>query len=481
VLARVVARIRQWLPVGKFSRGVALLTGGNVIGQIITIAASPILTRLYTPEEMGVLAVYISITSILTVILSLRYETAVALPESGREALALVRLSLAMVFIVSCVVGGVIIAFREPIAGYFNVPELADFLYLIPLSGMLIGSFMVFRVWCVRVHAFKMVGKARIKQVLSSLAIQIAAAPLGAVALIGGQLANQGAGTFSLGRKAMSDPEMSTITFSDMKRVLIRYRKFPLVNTWASLLSRISLQFPTLFFAAMFGPAAAGIYALANRTLKAPSAAINSAINSVFLTAAAEAAHKQALKPLILDTHKHLAMAIVPSLLLVSLLAPDVFGVIFGQQWAVAGDYARWMTLLVYCTIVVTPFMGLFAVLERQGIGLLFQFVLFMSRLLAFYLGSLTGDAVYTVALFCVFSWLVNVAVLVWVGLLVDGGVAAVAMQSLQAALWGVVLCSPVLLVKALDVSVVFMWLATVISSVLCLLHLVKTLRSTKR
>ena len=478
--ARIIARIKKLLPGGKFARGVAVLTGGNVIGQLLTIAASPILTRLYTPEQMGVLAVYISITAILTVVLSLRYETAIALPESDRDALALVKLSLIIVLIMSLTVGLLAILFRFEISSYFKVPELATYLFFLPLSGLLLGSFTTFRVWCVRVHAFGMVGNARIKQVVSSLVIQIAAAPLGAGALIGGQLANQGAGTWSLGKNALSRPEMRSISTSELKQALVRYKKFPLVNTWASLLNRVSLQFPTLFFAVMFGPAAAGVYALANRTLKAPSAVVNSAINSVFLTAAAEAKHENALQALVFETHKYLCMSVVPSLLLIALLAPQIFSVVFGQEWQVAGDYARWMTLLVYCTIVVSPFMGLFAVLERQEIGFVFQLALFLIRLLAFYLGSLSGDPVYTVALFSLFSAFSHLALMIWFGSLVGGGVGAIAIQTVQCALLAMLFSSPVIIAMTISAPAIYMWLAGVISTALCLAHIVYILRRRK-
>lgn len=480
VAGRAVTKLKSLLPKGKLSRGVAVLAGGNVVGQLITIAASPIITRLYSPSEMGVLAVYISTTAILTVILSLRYETAVALPESDKEALAIVKLALCVVFVMSWVLGAIFIYFRQEIALYFNMPELANYLFLLPLSGMLIGSFMVFRVWCVRKHDFQLVGKARIKQVLSSLFIQIVGFKFGAAALIGGQLANQGAGNLSLSVKALKHPEMRSVSFADMKKAMRRYKKFPLINTWASLLTVVSLQFPTLFFAAMFGPAAAGVYALANRTLKAPSVAVNSAINSVFLTAAAEASHKDTLRPLIFNSHKYLSLAVIPSLLLVSLLAPQVFGVVFGNEWQVAGEYARWMTLMVYCTIVVTPFMGLFAVLERQEIGLVFQAGLFALRLLAFYIGNQTGDAVFTVALFSVFSVLSYFGVLMWISSTVQDGVKTVLGQTLVAILWALLLSSPVLVVQLLDASQGVQWAAGLLSVLACAAHGVLTLRRRK-
>ena len=74
------------VPRGRFAKGVAVLAGGAALGQAITVLVSPILTRLYSPEDFGVFGVYASILGIVTVIASLRYEYALPFPEDGETA-----------------------------------------------------------------------------------------------------------------------------------------------------------------------------------------------------------------------------------------------------------------------------------------------------------------------------------------------------------------------------------------------------------
>ena len=69
-----------------FSRDILTLVTGTTIAQIITILASPVITRLYGPEAFGLLAIFTSITSIISVIICLRYEPAIMLPKSDEEA-----------------------------------------------------------------------------------------------------------------------------------------------------------------------------------------------------------------------------------------------------------------------------------------------------------------------------------------------------------------------------------------------------------
>ena len=56
-------RIKDLLK-SSFVRNVALIIGGSVIAQVITIAFSSIIRRLYGPETFGILGVFLSVTTI---------------------------------------------------------------------------------------------------------------------------------------------------------------------------------------------------------------------------------------------------------------------------------------------------------------------------------------------------------------------------------------------------------------------------------
>jgi O-antigen/teichoic acid export membrane protein len=73
------------LPKSRFARNVAVVSAGSAVGQGLLIVSAPVLTRLYTPADFGVLAVYVSILSILAVAATLRYEMAITLPAAVRR------------------------------------------------------------------------------------------------------------------------------------------------------------------------------------------------------------------------------------------------------------------------------------------------------------------------------------------------------------------------------------------------------------
>ncbi|MDT2285392.1 hypothetical protein P7H17_03750 [Paenibacillus larvae] len=68
---RVRQLVSQSMLNRPFVKQVSVLAGGTAFSQLLLVAASPVLTRLYTPEQFGVLSVYVALLSIFTVIGSL--------------------------------------------------------------------------------------------------------------------------------------------------------------------------------------------------------------------------------------------------------------------------------------------------------------------------------------------------------------------------------------------------------------------------
>ena len=93
--------LKKILPKNRFARSVSFLAGGTAAGQAITVLAAPLLTRLYSPEDFGLLAVYTSLLMTIGVIASLRYQLAIPLPKSDEEAAHVVVLSLFIVLGIS--------------------------------------------------------------------------------------------------------------------------------------------------------------------------------------------------------------------------------------------------------------------------------------------------------------------------------------------------------------------------------------------
>ena len=116
-------------PKSEFSRNVLTLMTGTTIAQAIPIAISPILTRIYTPEDFGVFALYMAIASIIAVIATGRYEMAIMLPKEEEDVKSIVKLILILLSIVTFITFLIVSFFNQAIVSLFENQEISNWLY----------------------------------------------------------------------------------------------------------------------------------------------------------------------------------------------------------------------------------------------------------------------------------------------------------------------------------------------------------------
>ncbi|NIC04064.1 oligosaccharide flippase family protein [Billgrantia bachuensis] len=448
MLNRLVIPARRLLPTHAFARGVSVLVGGTAGAQLLAIAAAPLLTRLYTPEDFGLLAVYGGLLALFTVVASGRYQLAIPLPETEREAAEVLALSLAVVAFTTLVALLLVLLGGRALAEALGVPSLSPWLWLLPLGVAFAGSYQAVSHWAVRTRAFAALASTRIKQSLALLAIQLAASPLGGGGLLLGHAAGQGSGTLTLARPALRAVGEHRVTAAGAWAAARRYRKFPLFSSWSGLFNTLGKQLPPLLFAALFSPVAAGLYALAHRVLAMPMTLIGEAVGKVFFSSAAEAHRRGELGPLVAKVHATLAQVAMPPAIVLMAIGPDLFALVFGERWREAGEFARWMAPWLYLVFITSPLSHLFSVMERQGQGLAFQALLLGVRVAAIAIGAALDDLLLTVALFSLGSAACWVGFLVWIAHLTANPPQILATATLTALGWGLALLSPLLAVE---------------------------------
>jgi O-antigen/teichoic acid export membrane protein len=447
----IAERIKRLLPRNRFARSVSILAGGTAAGQGIIVLASPLLTRLYSPEDFGLLAVYAALLGIISVIASLRYQLAIPLPESDEEAAHIVVLSLLVVLGMTGLTVLAVVFFREPIAEALNAPALAGYLWLLPLGLLLAGIYQVFNYWAIRIKAFPAIARTKLTQSVSMVGMQLGGYMLGPLALLLGQISSQAAGTSSLGVLAIRVrwEIFRKVRWLGIAAAIRRYRRFPIYSTWADLFNTMGSKLPSLLFATLFSPAIAGIYMLTHRVLAMPMRLIGEAIGKVFFASAADARRSAKLDRLVVQVHAKLAQIAMPPALILLLVGPELFSLTFGSAWRQAGEFAQWMVPWVYLVFVTSPLSTLFSVMEQQAHGLMFQIVLLMIRIIALLIGAWKGDAIFAVALFALGSAACWFGLLVWV-VRASGndGWNVLLMPTSIALLWSMFLVSPLWVIR---------------------------------
>ena len=120
------------------------------------------MTRIYSPEEFGLFAVFLALFSILSALVTGRYEMAIMLPEDEKDSLSLFHLSLIFSFTFSAFIAVIIFLFSAEISDFFNNQELNFWLYFLPFSIFFAGIFQTFNYWLNRNKDYKNIAMGKI-------------------------------------------------------------------------------------------------------------------------------------------------------------------------------------------------------------------------------------------------------------------------------------------------------------------------------
>lgn len=359
------------LSVGR--RGVLSIAAGTAVGQALALLAAPVLTRLFSPRDFGVLTIVTALAASLAAVAALRLELAVPLPESERDARSLVTLGL-LSAAVTAVIGTVVVAVAgDRIAGVFNEPSLRPWLWLVPPLASIMASFLVLNQLAIRHQRYGAVGRRNLLSAVTTLSAQVlsGAAGLRPGGLVLGLAAGQLVGTVSLlkGSGLRSSETRGAGSFRSMRTVLSRYRRFPLLLAPAGLLNVLGLQLPVLLVAYFYGSAVAGWLGLTQRVLALPLMLIGQAIAQVYLGELSRDARLggDRARALFHRTSVRLVSVALVGAVGLLLFAPTLFRLVFGPEWTTSGEYARALAVGIAAQMVSSPLSQTLIVLGRQG------------------------------------------------------------------------------------------------------------------
>lgn len=449
----MLIKINERLKKNNFLRNVGVLLSGTVVGQVLAVISAPLLTRLYSPEDFGLFAVYAGLLSIFTIIASMRYELAIPLPEDDQTAADIVVLSLTIVMCTSIISALFVFFFGDWLVMKIGVPALGNKIWLLPLGVVFIGLYQVLNFWCIRKKRFFDIGQTRIKQSTTTVIIQLLGSKFGSVTLIIGHTIGQFIGGGVLVRSALSYPEFRKIKQVRFKEIAMRYKQFPIYSTFSGLFNEAGQQLPTLMFASLFSPAAAGLYALTRRVLAMPMTMIGSAVANVFLSNAADAYREGRIASLVELIHNKLAHIAMPPVIVLIAAGPDIFSLLFGEHWEEAGVFARWMAPWLYIVFITSPLSCLFEVMEKQKHGAVLQCILLAVRLVAILIGSYLGNILYAVILFSISSAFCWIGFLIWVMVNTGNSIIKILEVTIRSMLIGIVCVFPLEIISKIQVN----------------------------
>lgn len=406
--------LSQRLRVG-FLGDVLKLSFGTLAGRFIALAALPLLTRLYAPEDFALLAVYLALVSTLAVAACLRLEIAIPLVETDVEAAELLTLALLVLTLVTLVVAVAVCVTPQRLARALGTPAIAPYLWLVPIGVAMAGSYAALQFWATRKRRFGDIARTRVGQAFAGVTAMLAFgwAGLMPVGLLLGNMLNIGAGGISLGTVALRRDGiiLRVVRLRNLKTTLRRNRRFPIFSMPEALFNIAGVQIPVLLIAAHAG-AEAGFLFLATQIMTAPMTLLGGSISQVYMSRAPQEFRAGTLAPFTLAIMRRLVMVGVGPLILAGALAPLVFPLIFGPEWTRAGEIVTWLVPWMALQFVASPVSMVMHVVGRQRAMLILTTVGMLFRLAATWTAIIVGlDIVETFAVVSAFFYAICAAV----------------------------------------------------------------------
>jgi O-antigen/teichoic acid export membrane protein len=366
---------------------------GTTVAQAIPIIISPILTRIYSPEEFGLLILFMSIVSILSVIVSLRYERAIIQPLDDEDAISLVVISMLVTIGVSTVLTILINIFYTQIQKLIGNNEIDILKYWVPFAVLITGFYNSLYEWHVRKKQFALSAKIVMSKGAVTAGGQVG---LGTMMFPGGLIFGYLMGIFIafflLLKSFIKNKDFLILIFNkkQLLKNVKKYKKMPQYSTWGALADNISLQMPTLVIATLKHVSSVGIFGLTIRVLSLPANLLSQALSSVLFQKIAKLHYDDPdkIKILIIKIFLILNFIMIPFVGFIWFFGENLFAFIFGEPWREAGVMASILVFAVAIRFVVSPLSVVLLLDHNIKLGTLWQFIYFITITVTLYIVS---------------------------------------------------------------------------------------------
>ena len=399
-------------------RNFTKLLSANVVAQVIGLVVYPILTRMYAPEDFGLLNLFLSIGGVLAILSTAEYYYAIVLPKEEKDAEQVLGVGV-LWLVATTVLVGLSVVFSRPISLLFKSPNLVLYYWLMPLYVFAMGAWNLLNYWYIRHKEYNPISRYQVSQnVLSSggklgmgwggvlqggMIYSVVVAPL--ISLLSSWVS---------ARKTLL-PALRRISWRGVCEQACVYRNFPYFVLPRSFVNMLAGQMPILLLTPFFGGEAVGFLSLAILLGYTPIGTITRAIYQVMYQHTMEQVHEQ--KPIGQIFRKFILSAsaiIIPVFVGLWFVLPDLTAWLLGAEWHVSGEYIRWMLPWLYVSLLSCSINYLFDVFMQQKWGLFFEVMLAVMRVAGLCIGVWAGNFMLAIMCYSFFTALALVAQIIW-------------------------------------------------------------------
>jgi len=389
-------RILDRLKKSIFFKNIALLASGSVLAQVIAIICSPLVTRLYTVDEIGMYSYLIAMVSTFTAVMNGRYDMAIVSEPGEKNVFSIIKLSIIIGFIVSifATIGfGIYFCIAKP--EYSQYRYAIVFFFFLLIANSLIN---VFNSYNNRNKEYKLMTSVYI---IRTACQNIGGVLLGLVKIgVLGLLLPYTVGQY-LGMRRQATTliplfkEVWSSDYDSLKRAAKKHIQLPLFSVPAMFANSFSYTSVTIFMESLFGMGVVGYYSLSTRILGLPLSLVSGNVSKVFFQEASnEYLNTRQFKSSYKKVFLLLFAMVVPMGIVMYLFAPWVCKVFFGETWVVAGDYIHILTPYYMFRFIGTALSPGLLVCNKQKLELLIQSLLVITSVISYVITVMTSRSV---------------------------------------------------------------------------------------
>ncbi|MFM9983806.1 MAG: lipopolysaccharide biosynthesis protein [Flavobacteriales bacterium] len=393
------------------------LSAATAIGQVITYAAAPILSRLFSTEDFSKFALYYAWVVPLAVLSTFRIEFSIPNTPAVHNAFSNARLALKCSFIWTVAISVLIFVF------YLIGLEITYIETLIPIGMLAVSIPQVFNFLSTRLQLYKLNALYRITNnlVLNGASLLLGYIFMGPIGLVAGFLIGQCAASILLyfgiySRKpGLSNSDNNASSAPETSNKLSSFKNYILFNTPQGIIETLQLSGTIWLLNLLFGESNAGLYYLCWRIIQAPITLVSNAIFIVqFNKASSLRLEGLNYVALIRSTSFYLFLISLIGGATLFLFGPPLFAFVFGEEWRSAGEMARYLSPWFVLNFTVSPFSFASIIEKKQRTSFVITTVDLVGKLAGLYVGFLYNDILLGTLLFSITSCLVLIYSLFW-------------------------------------------------------------------
>ncbi|MEH7119240.1 oligosaccharide flippase family protein [Neobacillus vireti] len=381
----------------SYLKSIGTLFTGSLIAQLITIILSPVITRIYTPEDLGYYSLLLSVIAMFGTAITGRYDMPIVKVNNESEVYSLIVASSIINVIFSSVVSVCSLAYFIIYENMYS--NIGITILLIFPMFIMTGVINTVSSYNNRYKEYKLLSSVSINRAITQNSGQVLFGifGLGIKGLLISNFLSLLVGLNAQFKRLKRNLTLlKEVNFKEVKEVLIRYNNQLFFSTPSILLNTVSYSLINFLISYLYGAKVLGYYSLSYRMLGLPLSLISMNVARVFFE---QASSELRLTGMCINsfkkTFKFLFYIAIPMGIILIILAPTAFSFVFGSSWKTAGIYVQVLTPMFVARFIILSLTSVLVITDNQKYELKMQALFIVSTSIAFLLSKFLNLGIF--------------------------------------------------------------------------------------